>query len=81
MKNDLILLHYIIVNENKKTYYASLDQVRASLVLRAKKRRLPSWRNVLETDTVIRCYGRLRRNRVERLYDRVTVRALCSTGI
>lgn len=81
MKNDLILLHYIIVNENKKTYYASLDQVRASLVLRAKKRHLPSWRNVLETDMVIRCYGRIGRHRVERVYDRVTPRALCSTGI
>lgn len=81
MKSDLILLHYIIVNENKKTYYASLDQVRASLVLRAKKRHLPSWRNVLETDKVIRCYGRIGRHRVERVYDLVTIRALCSSGI
>ena len=79
--NNLILLHYIIVTQNKKTYYASLDQVRQSLVLRAKRRHLPSWRDVFATDMVIRCYGRIVRGRVQRCYDHVSLRALCSTGI
>lgn len=85
MKPLYILLHYIIVNDNKKSYYASLNQVRSSLIIRAKLRHLSSWRDVLKTDCVLRCYGKVvfegNKYKVIRLYDAVSERALCSAGI
>lgn len=85
MKPILVLLHYVIVNSNKKTYYASINQVRSSLIIRAKKRGLPSWVDVLKQDCVLRCYGKLtfenNKPKIVRVYDQVSERALRSNGI
>lgn len=93
MNNPLILLHYMILREYHDAHgharisrmlYETLDELRSAVAKRCAKLKCTLDDFYVRDDVYIfRCYGRYdsAKNRVVRLYDKVSLKSLISDGV